>query len=423
MSKTESTRYPRKSHTTGQSSLMPSWILKWKTKSFWNKCGSIGITVLLLGTLVYSTIRIGSIEQVEGEAKWITTNGQSYLQVSASDPYDAGYVIGQQLASQILTLKIILMALATQSDTSYTIIKEMANAYLPYIPEPYLDEMRGMAKGATNKLGIVLTFQDILVQNTWMDSFYGHILPSQIVQGPVGCTAIAVKNNDSSIVIGQNFDFTQIFDRTLSYVHQILPTGHEIFGLRLGGSLNLPMGRTSNNLTVLTTLVQTNLELNFSTPVTIRSRMAMESARNVDEFWELYRCEDVTPFSSIGHTLLIANSTSLMGVSIVGSNTHISFSDQIVYTNTFQQENWQTWLVNQTYSKDRQLEAIQQVNAATLDGYLSEEDLLDILYSSPIIFRQSSELMASITLAFMTPHYFGLGVQSKEASLWGQTPI
>jgi len=379
--------------------------------------------MLLLGTLVYSAIRIGTIEQVEGEATWITTNGQSYLQVSASDPYDAGYLTGQQLATQILSLKIILMALASQSDTSYKVIKDMANEYLPYIPEPYLNEMRGMAKGATNKLGIALTFQDILVQNTWLDSFYGHVLPSQIVQGPVGCTAIAVKNNDSSIVIGQNFDFTQIFDRTLSYVHQILPTGHEIFGLRLGGSLNLPMGRTSNNLTVLTTLVQTNLELNFSTPVTVRSRIALESATTVEEFWDLYRCDDITPFSSIGHTLLIANSTSLLGVSMVGSHIALSFSDQIVYTNTFQQEDWQTWLVNQTYSKDRQLEATQQVSAATLDDYMSEGDLLDILYSSPIVFRQSSELMASTTLAFMTPHYFGLGVQSKDVLIWGQNPI
>lgn len=379
--------------------------------------------MLLLGTLVYNTIRIGAIEQVEGEATWITTNGQSYLQVTASDPYDVGYLTGQQIASQILSLKVILMALASQSETSYRVLKDMAKEYLPFIPEPYLDELLGMAKGATNRLGVIITFQDILVQNTWMDSFYGHILPSQISQGPVGCTAIAVKNNDSSIMIGQNFDFTQIFDRTLSFVYQISTSGPNIFGLRLGGSLNLPMGRTSNNLTVLTTLVQTNLELNYSTPVAVRSRIALESATNVADFWDIYRGDEGSSFSSIGHTLLIANSTSLMGISLVGSHIAYSFADQIVYTNTFQQEDWQTWLVNQTYSKDRQLEATQQVMAAILDECLSEEDLLAILYSSPIIFRQSSELMASTTLAFLTPHYFGLGVESNKISLCGQIPI
>ena len=109
---------------------------------------------------------------------------------------------------------------------------------------------------------------------------------------------------------------------------------------------------------------------------------------------------------------------------MVASHISFSFSDQIVYTNTFLQESWQTWLVNQTYSKDRQLEATHQVmEAAQEDAYLSEDDLVAILSSSPVIFRQSSELMVSTTLAFLSPHYFGLGISSNDASLRGQNPI
>jgi len=37
--------------------------------------------------------------------------------------------------------------------------------------------------------------------------------------------------------------------------------------------------------------------------------MALESAATVAEFWDLYRSGDGSPFSSIGHTLLIADST------------------------------------------------------------------------------------------------------------------
>ena len=106
------------------------------------KCGSLLLTMLLLGTITYSAIRIGTIEETEGEAMWISTNGQKYLEVSASIPYDLGYLTGQQIASQVLSLKVILMALASQSHTDYKTLKTMADEYLPFIPDPYLEEMR-----------------------------------------------------------------------------------------------------------------------------------------------------------------------------------------------------------------------------------------------------------------------------------------
>jgi hypothetical protein len=120
---------------------------------------------ILVGGLVFNGItRIVTYRTISGQARWIETSGQKYLYVSANTPYDLGYLTGQKLWSQILSLKFILILMCPEFRLSYPQLEQRAEQYLPSIPEEHIEEMHGLADGSTNSLGFPITFNDILME-------------------------------------------------------------------------------------------------------------------------------------------------------------------------------------------------------------------------------------------------------------------
>ena len=210
---------------------------------------------LNLGTRIYFK------DKVIGSAEWRTSNSQSYLYIDAEDSYSLGYLTGVKLWQEIWALKLLLYTLAPLYHSSYSQLNEMAKNYIPFIPTEMLDEMRGITHGASYASGFYISFEDILIQNVWYDVFYGRILPDS--PGPMGCTAVGAVNADNTTTIGQNFDLNPPFYSTLSFVLHKLGDKPAIFGLRLGGGLNLPMAKNELNVSVLVTLVQSNVYANI----------------------------------------------------------------------------------------------------------------------------------------------------------------
>jgi len=384
---------------------------------------SIFLMLMIMVTVLYGSIRIFSIRHVNGEAEWKESNFQPYLYVSAENSYDLGYLTGQKLYKQIFSLKNILLLLSPQFETSYSELKKQSLEYVPFIPSEHLDEMNGIAEGATNKLGIPINFNDILIQNTWFDILYGKIIPDMTQvndNDPLGCTAISVMNNDSVPVFGQNFDFTLIFKSCTSFVLHKLGNNPAIFGLKFGAALNFPIGKNENGVSVLTTIIKTNVKASTMIPTTCRTRLALEQAQNASSYVNFFY-NILGKNQSVGFNSIIIDKNNMFSVDVVPNNTNILTPSKIVRTNTFVNESWQKYLVDANYSKDRQNEAEMQLEVMLEDSDFTHEDLMDILQSTPIIFQKTENKKEIATLAFLTCLNFA--IQNIEDEKWGKIPI
>ncbi|QEE16930.1 C45 family autoproteolytic acyltransferase/hydrolase [Promethearchaeum syntrophicum] len=388
-----------------------------------NKILSIFLMFIIITMILYGSTRIFSLRHVEGEAEWKESNSQPYLYVSAENSYDLGYLTGKNLYKQIFSLKNLLLLMSPQFDTSYSDLKKLALEYVPFIPREHIDEMNGIAEGATNSLGITINFNDILIQNTWFDILYGKIIPEkteEIEIDPLGCTAISVMNNGSFPVFGQNFDFTLIFKSCTSFVLHKLGNNPAIFGIKFGAALNFPIGKNENGVSVLTTIIKTNVISSMMIPTSCRTRLAFEQSQNASSYVELFY-EIIGNNQSIGFTSIIIDNTNMFAVDVAPNNTNILSPISIVRTNTFVNESWQKFLVDPNYSKDRQNEAEIQLKVKLEDSNFSYNDLIDILQSAPLIFRKTDNKKDIATLALFT--CINYAIENLENKEWGCIPI
>jgi hypothetical protein len=364
--------------------------------------------ILCFGLLVTLNVsnRIIFQENFGGFAEWRHSGSQKYLYIEAEDSYSLGYLTGMNLWKEIWALKLLLIGMAPLYSSSYRELGRISNNYASFIPEQLIEEIKGIAHGASYASGFYISFHDILIQNVWYDAFYGQILPTTL--GPLGCTAVGFKDEQNLTVVGQNFDLNPPFASTLSFVQHKLADTPVIFGLRLGGSVNLPLAKTSQNVTVLVTLVQTNVLANYSQPVLIRTRLALEQSSNALEFYSNFY-HHPSNFSNCGFNLLISDPDRIIAIETYPYNHTFSESSLIVKTNTYLNPEWQSYLMNQTYSKERQ----DFSNNFMINYYnwqnLSENSILLLLKNEPDVCQSASNPKESQTLAYLTSSYFGLG--------------
>lgn len=372
---------------------------------------------ILVGSLTFNgIIRLFSYRNVLGEARWIETNGQKYLFVSANTPYELGYLTGQKLWSQIISLKFILMLMCSEFHLSYFQLEQRAKQYLSYIPIEQKDEMRGLADGSTNSFGFPITFTDILIQNTFLDIFYGQIIP----ENPnlvLGCTAIVSKNDGGSIMYGQNFDFINLFSSTISFVLHKLGSHPSVFGIRFGATLNIPMGKNEHNVTSLVTVVRSTIHSVLTIPTSCRARLAFESSTSADEFLNnlIIQYGFIQP---AGMVVNIIDQNKFYKIEVVPNDFFIDEPNYSIATNTFLNSSWQEFLQDPLYSKDRQTEAESIFSDKYEDFCLTYEELIEILKDEPYICQRNGGMTDVGTIAFFTINGFGLGnLQSDNVGL------
>jgi hypothetical protein len=343
------------------------------------------------------------------QAKWVETNGQKYLDVTAGSYYELGLLEGKYLSAQIFNLKLIMMLLGMQYASqgfSYFQMINLAHLYEPYIPNDYIQEMKGIADAIVG-----ITYEEVLTQNTFLDIVHGIFNPSQSenpIKGVMGCTSFGAINNDG-VVIGQNFDFNNIFGSTMSYVkHQI--TGQPIiFTLRMGGMLCLPSGKNEYNVSTTVNIVHSRVVGNYTIPAAVKTRMAFEQSHTAEEFYSLMMDTNNT----VSFNLLIADNTNLIAVQGTPIGHIRSDPTNITMTNTFTATEYQTYLLDETESKDRQEYCELQLINAFSDDELTTTELFTMLGDAPMINRYEDGLLGISTLAFFGASYFGLGSPSE----------
>lgn len=388
------------------------------------------ILILFLVIGVYSTgtyfttrgIYYSKSNDVSGSFRWVQSNTQEYLEVIADDRYSLGFLEGRGLAKQILNFRLaILTSGLAYWQKSYSSMVEEAKLYLPTIPEEYQTEMQGIADGASFQSGQVVTFEEILLQNVYLDLSYGRWLPlmNESASGEFGCTDVGARNPDGTIIMGQNFDYSKILDHdsvfpAMSFVHLKFTSKTEMFGLRFGGMLALPVMKTEDNITVCVTVIETNILTNYSMPAVIVARYAFENTNKAEDLIRIVFDEYER---NVGFTILAKNQTHLLGIQSHPNGYRITQNTTIVNSNCYAYPDWNEEILGSgDYSKTRQKYTERLLQEKTSDGSLTYEELLEILGTTEDGFEGEKSapcydqgISGDATLAVFTETHFAIG--------------
>ena len=347
------------------------------------------------------------IENLDGSyAIWHESNSQKYLEIYAFNHYDLGFLESTFLSRKIRILKELIGILSLKYiPKRYTYQKfiSMAQEYEKFIPRYLQQEMQGMADALEN-----IAYGDILLQNCFLDILYGQLIPMNnydlaLHSYDFGCTSFGVKNQNSTLT-GQNFDLAVIFKPTLTFTLIKMANKPDVFSLRAGALLSLPVGRNSHGVALSVTLVKNRMKGAMSIPCSIKTRMAFETGINAET---LYNFVISTPSPTSG-TLLIADESKIIALEILPSKyKREDVINTVVRSNTFISTSLQKDLIKPKYSKKRQRYAEKQLNEVYNNKGLTDDGLLNLLADNPIICRMKYH--RSKTIAFNTKLYFGLG--------------
>ncbi len=356
---------------------------------------------LIAGSISNISNRLGFIRvNTTGYAEWRESNDHPYLYVTADNPYDMGYHAGKELGWKILYMKLYLVGTGSFYGFSYSELCEVSLNFEQYIPEDHLEELRGLADGATQSTGFFISYKDALIQHVFTEATYGHLEPR-------GCSVIGVNNTDGSVTIGQNWDFSNAFKPIITWVHAETPGKASTFTLRGGACLSLICGKNEHDLSLLSSLFSLNQVANFMMPLSSITKLALETAANLDEMSDIIYANSL---SSYGYSIMFGNSTDFYASQHLPSQYQFNTSDLVVFTNTYTIDEWQTYLLDPDYSRERQLYIEGKLTTAYLDGIVTESELLDILSDEPMVGRTGSSLFDSSTCAFFTTDKFGFGI-------------
>lgn len=194
----------------------------------------------------------------------------------ASDHYQLGLQIGNGLIEQIYTFDIILKSIAAMNNISIEYVAGLMTYYEASIPDNYLLFIQGVSD-ATG-----LSYYDIMFQITWMDVYYGILVPYAIqalMEQIAGCSAFG-----SDKTIGQTYDLWAIMQPTLAFVKYTLINSHPttVFSL-WQGAFSYPIGKNNRDVMMVTNLLQNFIPGDFGTPTSIKSMIAFETSKNTEE--------------------------------------------------------------------------------------------------------------------------------------------
>jgi hypothetical protein len=358
----------------------------------------------------------------EAEMGWIETNGQQYLQLTAENHYELGALEGQYLADKILYGHGLIQQLVQQYQLDINELMYLAQLYENFIPERYKQEMQGISSV------LPITYNDILLQNAWLDIYYGHLIPQMTGAGvpPIeiaGCTAIGT-NNFVLDAVGQNMDFAAPFEPSTYWIRYKVGDSPRVFCLGVGSG-KISIGKNPYVIAAAT-VIKTAVTGEIGIPQCVKSRMAFETAENADEFVSIMESSFTSSWNYIVADTIFSEAFSkpIACETLPATAVNIPVEDITVRTNTYVTDSLRPYLLSQTYSMARQAKA--EYLAEEDRGRLTIKEIGEILSyhdgTDASITRYAQTPEDTKTLAFFISNgiisYFGLG-NPRDAD-WGK---
>ncbi len=237
------------------------------------------------------------------------------------------------------------------------------------IKDEYKMEIYGVSRYASPEYQFIgSNYQRILNYHAAHD--IGHALQDKNMV--VGCTSFSVwdeASQDSSLIVGRNFDFFVgddfAEDKIIAFVD---PTeGHQMMMVTWGGMTGVVSGMNMEGLTVTINAGKSDIPTKSATPISVLSREILQYASNIEEAIAIAEKSHVFVAEAImvssakdGKTVIIEKSPTKMGVKYPDES-------RVVCSNHFQSE---------LYSKDS-INVINQQESSSGYRYQRVIELLD----------------------------------------------
>ena len=144
--------------------------------------------------------------------------------------------------------------------------------------------------------------------------------------------------------------------------------------------------------------------------------MAFETSKNAEDCYNFL----IGSHNTASYNLLISDNSKIIAIGRMPLDyIREDVINVVVRSNTFISDSFQKLLIKQNYSKKRQKYAEIRLNELYGTKELTDEELINLLVDEPIICRLKP--YESMTIAFLTKKYFGIG-NAKHNKL-GRVPL
>jgi len=214
------------------------------------------------------------------------------------------------------------------------------------IPADYKAEIQGLAEGTG------LTYEQILLQKSWIDISYGILQPLMKVKENIGaCTGFVVRNKKNQYIQGQTMDFGLAFFPTINWLKYKISGKEPVFCLSVGCN-TFPIG-VNHDITSTLNFVQTLEMGEFGIPTSIKSQIAFENCRNLLEFFKVMTRSYCGGYNYI-YSDREGNAFAFETKPFTSVIYYLNEKVYLVKTNTFQAQQFKNSLLDPSYSLQRQ---------------------------------------------------------------------
>ena len=281
-----------------------------------------------------------------------------------------------------------------------------------HISEEYQSEIYGVSKSFSEEYDI-LGEKYLRILNYHAAHDIGHALAEYAM---VGCTSFSATNEfseDSSLIIGRNFDFYMGDDfaknKLVTFVN---PTkGHQFMMYSWAGLIGVVSGMNSKGLTVTLNASKSDMPTESKTPISILAREIVQYASNIEEAVAIANKRETFVSESLMIGSAIDNKTIIIEKTPNNQDVFVSEVDYLVCSNHYQSEEFKDTEINienieQSDSENRRLrtnELLQNTfpinTQKVVDVLRDKKDLndKDIGYGNP---KSINQLIAHHSIVF-----------------------
>ena len=354
-----------------------------------------GILILLIGILILWYALATSISPpvpknlnsldyvVKKQDDSLYTCQQNWLKQSRSGLWEL-YLEGSPFERGVINGKLTKQLIYEQEEAFISQIRKMipSNFYLHflkyfiywfnrdldrYLMKEYKEEIYGISFSASDVFNFIGTpYQRMLNYHSAHD--IGHALQDLML---VGCTSFGVWNeysNDSSLLIGRNFDFYMGDDFAKNKIVCFTrpDNGYAFMMVTWGGMIGTVSGMNEKGLTVTINAAQSEIPLSARTPISILAREILQYAATIEDAYHISLDRE----TFVSESLLIGsgdeNRAAVIEKAPFGLMLVEPSNNYLICTNHFQSDTFKDDPLNQENIRDnaslyRSKRVVQQI--------------------------------------------------------------
>jgi isopenicillin-N N-acyltransferase like protein len=291
-----------------------------------------------------------------------------------------------------------------------------------YIPEEYLQEIYGISYSASSDYNYIgSNYERMLNYHGAHD--IGHALQSLAL---VGCTSFAsnMNTNDSSFIIGRNFDFyiNETFAENKIVAFVVPDNGHRFTYVTWASMIGVVSGINDKGLTVTINAAKSDIPTKATMPISLLAREILQYAGNIEEAVKIAKKRK----TFVSESLLIGSSSDNRAVIIEKSPNKLGITktaaNHIVCSNHFQSNVFENDENNMQYIE----ESASVYRQNRCDQLIDKYEKLDYLKTAAILrdFNGINDLNIGMgnekTMAQMVSHH-SIIFQPARLSMWVST--